>query len=1088
MKLHTYLEFFKAYILRKKTDLVTPRFHPVSDIVLPRGSMIHYMPRHENDDGPSVSETFISNYPDEVYIDFQFGFTPVLGKAHSITFNSTPVIKIYRNKHYNYKWLRDLSGIYRKEKKLIVLNHALAQRGNKYMPDRFINYYRAYNNLNMLVSRINENGINHPERQQFIRLDLPLNMPGYRDLLKDIHNLIKSFHDGKPVANTNFLTSTKAENCYWLMDLLLFFTGDYEHSLFGKLDKAVWNNLHFIFMSNSKLFIINIGLLMSWLEPLMQKEGDAIITASKRIYLSLINLSNNSSFKDTLDAKESDNRGVDSREEEAEGNGNQSEENVSSGQNQSGEDNTEADNHSDNNLASIFRRAEEAKRLEQSTSESAGSGHVQQGVPDVSERKGIRADEEDLTLNVDKSIIIDEEEGLDWLSPIDDSLLEPVAVSEAISVSKDVFSKPESGIELALEELAREGSLTVKQQEFYLNKAQSYKSIAMPNGQTMEDFIKISHEELHDVKGEIKGKFPTVTDKTMLRQRVLDLKVGYAKKIMHKHIAACVLNMQNAGYILTDYQLEQLEDIEGSYQNIKFQLMPVEGKAAIRNTRIPTIDDDGNYLVDGVKSYFQFQRMEKPIRKIAEDKVVLTSHYDKKVNINRSEFAADNYGSAFIKQILLKAKQKYLKVSIGSLVDRSVRCPRYFTMLSRKFKTITVLEGEHAGTELNFDTHHILEKHPDWKVYLKEDSWVIGEHKGKVLTIDEFGIIKLGGVTLDGIEELLGVDMKRLPIEYVVVNVNGYRFPAGVVLCYYFGIDKLLQILKTEYRTIPAGQRYKLEPGEYSLKFNDEQLVFDKRDRLSTLVFGGMTKLANLSNFSRVDLNKRNIWVPLMGDPKVRPNHFQEMRNMYDLFIDPITKKRLTDMGYSTDFHYLIIDAVKLLLNDHTRHEVEIEEQNIIGYERFVSHLYSEFCKSNRQFKTKAKTGNQTFDLNPEAVITNIITDASAGSVKEINPFHIAKSQEDYTFGGFKGRDEQTMLKKTRGQLKSYKGIISEANKDNGKVGFVGYLVSDPRIKNYLGEVDTKVESKGSQMLSSIGNLKYGTTLDDRSLKIELFI
>ena len=264
MRLHTYVEFFKAYILRKKENLVSPKFHPVGDIVLPRGSMIHYMPKHENDNGPGVVETFISNYPDEVYIDFQFGFHPVLGKVHNVSFNSTPVIKAYRNSHYNYKWLRDLSSIYKKDKKLVVLNHALAQRDRKYSPDKFINFFKSYNDLNMLIERINENGKNHPERQQFVKMELPINMPGYRDLMKDIDTYVKEMKDGLPVVQNNFMRTTKAENCYWLVDWLLFLSGKYNESLFGKIDREVWNNLHFMFISNSRVLILNIGLIMSW--------------------------------------------------------------------------------------------------------------------------------------------------------------------------------------------------------------------------------------------------------------------------------------------------------------------------------------------------------------------------------------------------------------------------------------------------------------------------------------------------------------------------------------------------------------------------------------------------------------------------------------------------------------------------------------------------------------------------------------------------------------------------------------------------------------------------------------------------------
>lgn len=1077
VRLHTYTEFFKAFVTRKKQDLVSPRFWNVSDITLPRGSVIHYMPKHEQDDGPAYPESFISNYPNEVYIDFQFGFTPYIGHGHNIAFVPGPVIKFYRNKHYEYKWVKDTAFAYRNDKRLVVQNHALAPRNWVYSANMFINFSKSYNNWSMLINRVNETGHNYKDRQQFVRIDLPINMPGFKELLTNTLRYKASFKDNLPVIDNSVIRATKAENCYWLMDMILFLQGDKEHNIFAKLDKDVLGNLHFLICSNSKVWVINVGLFLSWIEPLQAKQ-ERVLIAIKRFYLNLIHLVNGS-VQDTALEQSNEKQ---SRRELVEGEetpedhrlGEDPTRSEATGESQASSDAAEETALDHVDIVDLFKQSKKASTGTSGTDGTAGSTDDAGSTTTVSSGDGAAEGTSRSSRDADQSGGTIE---LDWLSPIDDHYLEPAVVAETISTVKDVFDKPESGINLVLDEMAKEGTLTVKQKQYYESKAKSYKEIGMPNGQSLEEFIKIPPEELTKIDGKVKGTFNTVKDETLLRQRVVSLRNDYPKKFLHKDIAAAVLNLQNAGIILADYQVEQVQDIEGSYDVIKMQLMPVKGKSVVRSFPIPTVDEDGNFTVDGVKSYFQFQRTEKPIRKINERRVVLTSLYDKKVNITRSEMVVDDYGKWLIKQIVLGNANGKLTTSNASLIDRSVKCPRYVTLLNRKFRSIKV-NTDPFDLTFNFDTHALLEQHPEWKIYCKETIWPIGEYKKKVLTIDNYGIVSLAGTVMGSLEELLGIMMNKSPIEYAVVNVNGYLFPVGVMLCYYFGIDKLLKVLKPTYRSIPAGQRYKLLEDEFSLVFNDEQLIFSKREQIAALIFGGMVKLNNLSNCSRSDLNGTGIWVPLMGDPRVKPTHFKEMRNMFDLFIDPITKERLQVMGYSTSFHYLVIDAVKLLMTDYTRHEVELEEQNVIGYERFVHHIYSELCKSNRQFKNKTETGNQTFDLNPIGIITNIITDSSKGDVKEMNPFQEMKAQEDITFGGFKGRDADTMMKHTRGQLTSYKGVISEANKDNGKVGFVAYLTSDPRIKDFRGNVNTKEESKGYQMFSAISAIKYGATLD----------
>lgn len=62
----TYNEFFKGFVLRKKQELVNPRFFGIGEIILPRNSLIHFLPKNPTDYGPSNSEAFIHNFPKEV--------------------------------------------------------------------------------------------------------------------------------------------------------------------------------------------------------------------------------------------------------------------------------------------------------------------------------------------------------------------------------------------------------------------------------------------------------------------------------------------------------------------------------------------------------------------------------------------------------------------------------------------------------------------------------------------------------------------------------------------------------------------------------------------------------------------------------------------------------------------------------------------------------------------------------------------------------------------------------------------------------------------------------------------------------------
>ena len=662
----------------------------------------------------------------------------------------------------------------------------------------------------------------------------------------------------------------------------------------------------------------------------------------------------------------------------------------------------------------------------------------------------------------------------EWTSQVDDSLLEVERVDAEINTSKDPFPTPESGIKAALDERARTGVLTVAEQEFFMRKGMRFKHIEMDNGQSLEEFIQIDPKEIQNLDGRIEGNFPTVLDESMLRCRAKALKVEYPEKFLQRDIARMFLNVQNAGIALNDFKKETFTSVEGSYDVYSVQLHDVNGDQTTIHPRFPKVAKDGTFVVDGVKLHMQHQRREKPFRKIAPHKVALTSYYDRKLMVSRSQKVVDDLGSFMVKQIGLQSKAKGYTFSKGGVYNRRYDSPRLYSLLAKQYKFIKV-----DDTTLDFQIDDLLEKHPDWKQYTKRERFLVGEKEGMPLTLDAYGNLYQAEKDIGTLEDLLGIDLRKAPLEHAVINISGFLFPLGVVLCYYFGIDKLLKVIKATTRTVPIGTRPKLSSDEYAIQFNDEYLIFNRREKLTTLIFGGMPKLKNIGNFSRSDLNNNAIWPALMGDPRVRPGQFQEMKNLFDLFIDPITKEELGRMGLSDSFHYLLIDAAKALSTDFTRHEVEIEEQRVVGYERFAGHLYAELARCVRQYRNKGKGRKHKLDFNPDAVILNIGTDTSVNLVEEVNPIHQLKDQEEVTFGGMSGRSEITMVKRARTQLESYKGIISEANKDSGKVGFVTYLTSDPGIADFRGNIDLKNKRTPTGDGSVTMNLMYGGTHDD---------
>lgn len=1069
MRLLTYSEFFKLFVQRKKQELVDPNFIGISEIVMPKQALVHFAPRTVLEYGPSSSEAFISNFPEDVFIDFVRTFTPVIGNGRVLAFDIKKGIQAYRASHYVYNWTKDINTVYRRNDVLVVKNYALADKTWAQRPAMFVNFEIHYNKLNMLVEGINDEASRPAPRKQFLRMELPINVPSYKELMVDYEKYIGSFKEGLPVPSNQSLRVTKGEGSYWLLDLLAFLQGSYEHSLFGKLSAQAEEDLHWIFTANSKALVINVKTIKSWLDELniRVKEGakepvgvsPKRLNVTKRFYLALMNLSRGSiAEKEIIEEENKDGTGKGITSEENDPSVDQGKAGTSKGQGRApgdgkaaaaaGQNETLDDHSAHRSLSDVFR------------SDAGSDKPLVEGEGSPGEHS------------------VDEAPG-GWASEVDDALLDVETTTAEISVNKDVFGTPESGIQIALEERAREGGLTVAEQTFFMRKGTAFQHIEMENGQSLAEFIHITPAEINSLDGKIEGNFITVLDESMLRSRAGVLKQEYAQRFLHKDIARMVLGIQNAGIAMPDYRKESISGIEGAYDLLNFQLHPVDGAQSTHQIPIPRIYKDGTFMVDGVKRHMQLQRMELPLRKISPFKAALTSYYDRKIMVQRSQKVVDDYGLWLIKQVRLRALRKDegivpLTYTQGGEYNSTYMSPRIYSILAKKFKHITV-----GDVTLNFQIDALLKEYPDFKKYTKKDNFLVGVKDGEPLTVDGYGNLSKGGVEINTVEGLMGISLARAPIEYATVNISGYPFPIGVVLCYYFGIDKLIQVTKATTRSTPMGTRPKLGEDEYAIAFNDEYLIFNRREKLASLIFGGMPKLNNISNFSRSDLNEKGIWVPLMGDPKVKAQQFKEMKNLFDLFIDPITKDELARLGYATSFHYLLIDAVKLLETDFSRHEVELEEQRVVGYERFAGHVYRELVKAVRQYRNKGRERKHTVDLNPDAVILNIITDTSVNSVEQVNPIHELKDQEEVTFGGVGGRSEITMVKRARQQLDSYRGRISEANKDSQKVGYVTYLTSDPGIKDFRGNIALGEKPTNAGLVSITGNLQYGVGHDD---------
>lgn len=1060
-----YDQFVKLYGTREKTnDVTNPRYTPVGDIVLPRDSLIHFQQQTPGEIGPSNTAPFISNYDSRVNIYFNVNYEVVLGTTKIQNMQLSSVIKAYESSHFLYSRTRNYQNVVTKKGELLVNDLAIGQVPVLYKRRTvFTPYQMTYNNFYTLFDSVNE--FAKFGKHQFIEIPLPRTFPTFKTLELNFNKYKKFFNDDYEVVRYDKipLQPFQAEQSFWLLDLygILMGFNDAKYSLFNRLSETSRQQLEIIFTYNGKCWIVNLQNLINLLsysdKPKDTSPSALKINYFKRFYLGLINLV--TPISEAVEIIEGE---ADSDEPESDDGKDRGRKKRSSDDNEETkvvpeQDPSVGDNPGGSSLADLYASPKRSNPVPPDSVRDQGK-EIDTQTPDYQSEE--TDDENDVSID-------------SWGQDVPDELFERATV-ETASITVSQAASPTSTIERQLAELARTGQLTSKEQEYFERAANTYKDLQL-GGHTIEEIINITPEDMVLKNDEISPNSIVVTDKSALKSTTDELGKDYIKRILQRNIIEMILHVQNGGTALTGLDVERTITADSKYDVYTMRFQRIKGGQSTRRMRLPVVEEDGTFTINGVKSYAQLMRMELPIRKISPTKVALTSYYDKKVMVERSTKKVDDYGRWLKANIIERGyNDKSIQVSLGGFKPPKDEVCYYYSILGGRFKSIIT-----PDYTFDFDTVALVDGKKELAKLCNANSWLIGFKEEHPILIDGNGLITIDGGEIGYIEEVLGLNIARAPIPTATVNINGYHFPAVVVLSYWIGFSKLLRLLKADYRVVDPDQRPQLGADEYMISLADERLVFNRRDELTTLIMSGLRKLNNLSNFSRSHLDDPNVWFGLVGDQRVKPSHFKEMTMLYDMFIDPITMRLLKKFKYPVIMDKLIIEAVKLMLSNESKHEIEITEQRFVGYERFAGHVYREFVKSTRQARNKPNNGKVTFDLNPEAIMMNIITDSSAQASEEVNPIHQVKQQEEVTFGGTLGRSDRAMVRRTRGQLPNYEGIISEAGKDSGKVGFISYLTSDAKIVDLYGNVDVSKKTTNTGRGSVVMNLLYGTTKDD---------
>ena len=601
--------------------------------------------------------------------------------------------------------------------------------------------------------------------------------------------------------------------------------------------------------------------------------------------------------------------------------------------------------------------------------------------------------------------------------------------------------------------------------------AEAHKTLpAFEGGGTLIEQAAKAHELARGLPDTTMPVLATTLDPKMAKSLTNRFDAYYVKEIYQGDIASMVLALQSSGIAVTDVKVSQRKDAMNEFYDYAVKFSPVDGSESTIHFQLPALKADGSFISNGSKCRLDKQRGDMPIRKVRSDRVALTSYYGKAF-VDRDPRVSYNFERWLGNQLYLLSQQPdsgFKVLSMSDVFDHRQRSPRVYTAIAKTIDWI-----EYNDLVLNFNIHKREKIGPAAELAKRErgGNLVCGKTtKGGLVTVDNDNIFyrhEEGKTTVIGtVNDLFDGKLGSAPVSISVMKVRGQTLSLGFIMAYYYGLQRLLKILKVDYRTVTKGARSVLDETELAIVFADETLIVDQSDVKTSMILGGLNLFhKSLKRFQRHDFDQPAVYLNVLADYGMGMSQLKELDLLQKMFVDPITEEILKDTNEPTSFDGLLMRANELLVFDDHPKETDMASMRIRGNERLPGLVYAELVKAIRNYHNQSGRERKV-ELNPRAVWMEIAKDSSKTLCEDINPVQSLKEMEKVNFSGLGGRDSTTMVRRSREYQANDLGIISEAGVDSGKVGIISLMSADPKLANMRGvaaQYDQERDGSSSQ-------------------------
>ena len=497
--------------------------------------------------------------------------------------------------------------------------------------------------------------------------------------------------------------------------------------------------------------------------------------------------------------------------------------------------------------------------------------------------------------------------------------------------------------------------------------------------------------------------------------------------------------------------------------------------------RIPELRDGKFLHLNGSDKVMIRQKLAKPIIKLT-DSVAFTTYYNKMFIVSTNGNLNKRTGK--IKKYIKYLRKNYSNLVLGKYFDFT---PGYFVHryknilgpelleISRYFSVIKIDDDNYIDLSFNKERSDQFNQGSGRYVfaYINNFYYTCNPHDDVIEMLDssfdlisEVNILDVFGNLFDmsndeifskfeGIRNSKGSDN----IVYSHAKLLNQSIPLLTILLQVYEsnlkllLDRLVEDYNLEYKIILTEDKKEYKDVDKddvdNLKFENFILQIKYNNTSNRTLLAPLLSY-DLEAFDSLILNG------IIEDTISSSNLIMYMENFRDLFIDPITKNVMIDLGLPDDYAGALIYCNHLLFNyDRTISDISLQNERMPANSEIIQGvMYKVMADAFVDYSNKKKRGSHRaeFSVERDAVINYLNELPNIEESSKINPVqHLDKTLTASNKGisGVNNSRSYTIPKRMWDE--SFYGVFSDTSPYNASTGISKHLAVNPNITDIRG-------------------------------------